>query len=107
MIASRTGRPSSPTGTVPDHWAVQQTAITDSGAAAPVRGDDPPEPPAVLTRGDDPPEPPAVPTRGDDPPEPPAVAVSRPAARTIRSHQSRSGSCSAPPPGSSRTRQIS
>src|SRR5258707_5505912 len=28
------------------------------------RGDDPPEPPAVLARGDDPPEPPAVPGAG-------------------------------------------
>jgi low temperature requirement protein LtrA len=41
-----------------------------AGQAGQFRGDDPPEPPAVLARGDDPPEPPAVLARGDDPPEP-------------------------------------
>jgi phosphoribosyl transferase-like protein/phosphoribosyltransferase-like predicted ribonucleoside biosynthesis protein len=37
------------------------------------RGDDPPDPPAVLAGGDDPPGPPAVLAGGDDPPGPPAV----------------------------------
>ncbi len=47
--------------------------VTDLGTTAvPARGDDPPEPPAVLPPGDDPPEPPAVLPPGDDPPEPPA-----------------------------------
>jgi DNA polymerase-4 len=41
----------------------------------PIRGDDPPQPPAMPIRGDDPPQPPAMPIRGDDPPQPPAVVV--------------------------------
>src|SRR5215471_3563414 len=35
MIASRTGRPPSSTGTVPDHCAVQQTAATAPGGTTP------------------------------------------------------------------------
>ena len=36
MIASRTGWQSAPTGTVPDHWAVQATATTESAGTAPL-----------------------------------------------------------------------
>src|SRR4029077_1491975 len=69
MIASRSGWHRSSTGTVPDHWAVQAAATTDSAGT-------------------------------------PARAISRDDVAVIRSHQ-RSGSCSAPPPGSSRTWQVS
>src|SRR5215467_12968637 len=69
MIASRSGWHRSSTGTVPDHWAVQATATTDSAAT-------------------------------------PAFVISRDDAAVIRSHH-RSGSCSAPPPGSSLTWQVS
>ena len=56
--------------------AVNQTARGDDSPDPPAvlaRGDDPPDPPAVLARGDDSPDPPAVLARGDDPPDPPAV----------------------------------
>src|SRR6516225_9051694 len=65
MIALRTGRPPSSTGTVPDHCAVQQTAATASGGTTP-------------------------------------RAMSREDTWVIMAHQP-SGSCSAPPPGRSRT----
>src|SRR5262249_61884202 len=69
MIASRSGWHRSSTGTVPDHWAVQATATTDSAGT-------------------------------------PARDISRDDVAVIRSHHC-SGSCSAPPPGSSRTWQVS
>src|SRR5215470_6460385 len=69
MIASRSGRHRSSTGTVPDHWAVQATATTE---------------PAGM----------------------PARAISRDDVAVIRSHHC-PGSCSAPPPGSSLTWQVS
>ena len=69
MIASRSGWHRSSTGTVPDHWAVQATATTDSAGT-------------------------------------PARAISRDDAAVISSHHC-PGSCSAPPPGSSRTWQVS
>src|SRR5262245_54086162 len=63
-----------------------------------IRGDDPPEPPAVLAWGDDPPEPPAVLAWGDDPPEPAVANSARQAASRGGSAVSVGGSCSSTGP---------